>query len=260
MPFFVLIFIENYYIGWANLAWLSRCNQGVRNMAREIGNQVEARIMGMIEDGTVVPGARLPSERALAQAFQVSRNTVREAIRALMEKGIIVCRRGAGSYVRLQARDRIAQQLKAVLEKKQLRLTEIFEVRKMLEPSVAARAAVTATPKDLEDLAVILACQEQALARGEDPGGHDRAFHQALVRITGNSVLGSVYDTLSQVLEEIRTPDVQTPERGRLSLISHEKILAALKQGDETAAARTMTQHMDGIETMLNRKIDEDLK
>ena len=229
-------------------------------MTKGIGNRVETRIIGMIEDGTVAPGARLPSERALAQEFQVSRNTVREAIRALVEKEILVCRRGAGSYVRHQARDRIAERLKVALKEKQLRLTEIFEVRKMLEPAVAARAAAIASQKDLEELTAILACQEQALERGEDPGPHDRAFHQFLVRITGNSVLGSVYATLSQVVEEIRTPDVQTPERGQLSLVSHEKILAALKQGDGTAAARAMTRHMDGIETMLNRKIDEDLK
>ncbi|MCG8619732.1 MAG: FadR family transcriptional regulator [Desulfobacterales bacterium] len=217
-------------------------------MRKGICGQIETELMKMIRNKAVHPGGRLPSERALAVRFKVSRNTIREAIRGLVEKGILTCRPNAGSYVTSGADDLVSQILKQSLEKKQVRLAEIFEIRRILEPAVAKKAAEKITPGELESLAVILDRQAEALERGRDPVPFDEKFHETLVRSAGNSVLWSVYATLNKILAETRSPEVQSRDRAALSVRSHTEILAALKESDGRAAARAMERHMDRME------------
>lgn len=227
-------------------------------MPQGIYHRVESKIIRMIETGAIAPGSRLPAERALAKTFKVSRNTVREAIRALVEKGIIVCRRGAGSFVTPDAGARIADALKKDIAGKQGRLAEIFEVRKMLEPGIAARAAETIAPEDLDALEATLARQRNALAQGDDPVPFDTEFHEILVKSTGNSVLRSLFKTMNTVLAETR--DFQTPERSDLSVAAHLEILKALRARDAAAARRAMSEHMAKMETLLHQLIKEKSK
>lgn len=221
-------------------------------MDKPVSQQVEEQILQEIKAKSLQPGDRLPPERGLALAFQVSRNTVREAIRALAEKGILISRRGAGSYVTEEAGDIIAGRLKKSLEKRRRHLAEVFEVRALLEPVIAARAAQTVTPVQIEGLEDILDQQKQALAQGKSPVAFDEAFHEALVRATGNGVLWSVYDTLRGVLAESRARDLQTETRARLSVESHERIIRALKKKDSGAASREMARHMEAVEKNAN--------
>lgn len=217
-----------------------------------MSRQVEEQILGEIRARSLKPGDRLPPERGLSQRFQVSRNTVREAIRALAEKGILISRRGAGSYVTEAAEDILSGRLRKRLDKRHRHLAEVFEVRALLEPVIAARAACTVTPEDIEGIEAILEQQKQALARGENPVGFDEAFHQALVRATGNRVLWSVYDTLREVLSQSRAEGLQTEARARLSVAAHERILVALKKKDPKAASREMARHMETVEKNVN--------
>ena len=221
-------------------------------MDKPVSQQVEEQILQEIKAKSLQPGDRLPPERGLALEFQVSRNTVREAIRALAEKGILISRRGAGSYVTEEAGDIIAGRLKKSLEKRRRHLAEVFEVRALLEPVIAARAAQTVTPGQIEGLEDILDQQKQALSRGKSPVAFDEAFHEALVRATGNGVLWSVYDTLRGVLAESRARDLQTETRARLSVESHERIIQALKKKDSGAASREMARHMEAVEKNVN--------
>ena len=225
-------------------------------MEKPVSQQVEEQILQKIKAGiktrSLQPGDRLPPERGLALELRVSRNTVREAIRALAEKGILISRRGAGSYVTEEAGDIIAGRLKKSLEKRRRHLAEVFEVRALLEPVIAARAAQTVTPKEMEGLEAILEQQKQALAQGKSPVAFDEAFHEALVRATGNGVLWSVYDTLRGVLSESRAGDLQTEARALLSVESHERIIRALKKKDPGAASREMARHMEAVEKNVN--------
>lgn len=99
----------------------------------------------------------------------------------------------------------------------------------------------------------ILRRQKEALETGCDPVELDRAFHEALVRSTGNRVLESLFRTLVMILEESRA--LQPPERAEHSINSHTRILSALTQGDPRAASLAMAEHLDGIEKLLNQTI-----
>ncbi|WP_022666321.1 FadR/GntR family transcriptional regulator [Desulfospira joergensenii] len=225
-------------------------------MDKPVSQQVEEQILQKIKAGikarSLRPGDRLPPERGLALEFRVSRNTVREAIRTLVEKGILISRRGAGSYVTEEAEDIISGRLKKNLEKRRRHLAEVLEVRALLEPVIAARAAITVTPEDIAGLEAVLEQQRQALARGESPVAFDEAFHETLVKATGNGVLWSVYDTLRGILSESRAEDLQTKRRVLLSVEAHERILRALKKKDPGAASREMAMHMEAVEKDVN--------
>lgn len=224
-------------------------------MEKGIYHRVESEIIRLITNENIGPDERLPSERALAQKFKVSRNTIREAIRTLVEKGILTCRRGAGSFVTAGAAELITAQIKEEMGKKQFHLAEIFEVRKMLEPAVAAKASKKIKKSDLVVLTHILDQQQAALEKGTDPVAFDTLFHEALVNSTGNKVLCSVYQTLTELLAESRA--FQPPQRARVSVESHKRILEAVKSGDEDGAFKAMADHMDKVETILKDMIKE---
>lgn len=229
-------------------------------MDKKIGSQIQEAIIKMIEDGSVKEGRRLPAERVLSQRFGVSRNTVREAVRALAEQGIVRSLRGSGSYVESDAAQRIERRVRAALEKRQSRVMEIFEIRRMLEPAVAAKVAGIKDQGTLETLSQILDGQIRAQENDQDGAAFDKAFHNTLVKAAGNSVLEIVYATLGNIMNESRIPDLQSPERADFSIAAHRRILACLGSADAKGASEAMARHMDEIETILKQKIGEDLK
>ena len=209
-------------------------------------------IEGMIEAGDLKGGNRLPPERQLAETYNVSRNTVREAIRILSEKKVLVSRTGSGTYVAESALVILTSSLDEALEHKKNRLKDIFEIRKILEPQIAALAAERIRPRALKELSDIVACQETAFNDNQDTRTFDEHFHRALVEATGNKVLSHVYEKLSDILSESRAGDLQNQERQERSVSLHKDILTALSSRDTALAARKMKQHMLDIQKSLD--------
>jgi GntR family transcriptional repressor for pyruvate dehydrogenase complex len=209
-------------------------------------------IEGMIEAGDLKGGDRLPPERKLAEQFDVSRNTVREAIRILSEKKILISRIGSGTYVAESALSILAHSINETLLAQKNRLKDIFELRKILEPQIAALAAKRIKPGTLGELRDAVACQEKELAEGRDGRAADERFHRLMVEAAGNKVLSHVYTKLSCILSESRSDALQSPERHKRSLSLHKDIIDALVQGDEALAARKMKRHMLDVEKTLS--------
>ncbi|MFH1155979.1 MAG: FadR/GntR family transcriptional regulator [Pseudomonadota bacterium] len=215
---------------------------------------IAAQLTEKIQSGDYRPMDRLPPERRLAEIFQASRNTVREAIRTLAEKGIVESRPGAGTFVATDANQRLASTLFQDRKQNRLRLKEVFELRKMLEPQIAALAASRISDAAVQTLEDIVRQQEKSVEAGKDATELDELFHRCLVRATGNCVLLTVYEKISGILSESRSKELQTRERTRLSLETHKKITAALKSRDMRAASDLMHQHMTEIETTTKKK------
>ena len=128
---------------------------------------VVAQLRELIRDGRLRPGQRLPSEREMAERFQVSRASVREAIRALELDGLVMIRSGAGTFVSEEGFDAAVDLLARRLLAGREALADIVELRLVLEPQIAALAAQRATADDKERLTAILNEQEQQVLRGE---------------------------------------------------------------------------------------------
>ncbi|SHO49319.1 FadR/GntR family transcriptional regulator [Desulfopila aestuarii] len=213
-------------------------------------DEIVQMIEDLIRSGELRPSDRLPAERHLAESCKVSRNTIREAIKVMTEKGVVVSRRGAGTYVSEGA-------LACIIDgaaRRRKRLQEVFELRKILEPQIAALAAQRITAADLAELEKVLSRQRKAVEHGRDQVELDEHFHRLIAQAADNSLLGEVYETLHEVLAESRVRELQSPERNRLSLNHHEKIAGALQDHSPERAAEMMRQHMEQVEKNLQHQ------
>jgi len=217
--------------------------------------EVAAQIERLILDGTLQPGDKLPSERDLAERFDVSRSAIREAIRALELKGFVEPRPGEGTLVRTPTFDSLLNPLASLLGQKRELVAELLDVREMLEPPLAARAARHALPEDLAHLEDILRRQAERVSRQELAIEEDSEFHYTIARAARNSVILKVLDMFMDVLRESRERSLQVEGRREKSLAGHRRIFNAIKRRDPDAAEVAMLEHLQEIETIVLKKI-----
>jgi GntR family transcriptional repressor for pyruvate dehydrogenase complex len=203
------------------------------------------RLAELIRKGSLKPGDRLPPERGLSEKMNVSRATLREALRVMQLRGIIVSKQGAGNYIASGA----AEDLALALD--HLALQDIFELRLLIEPSIAALAAQRATTNDISKLESILLKQDEQLAQKKSMADTDAAFHAALAEATHNGALVEIGMTLMKVIAPSRNKNLQTLQRARLSLASHRLIVSAVSARDSNRAQREMEEHLRSVDRTL---------
>jgi GntR family transcriptional repressor for pyruvate dehydrogenase complex len=212
---------------------------------------VAQQLQRFIVEGALKPGDRLPPERELAERFAVSRSSVRDAIRILELAGLVVPRQGEGTVVADVSPDAVVMPLAGVLLRKRELIAELLEVRKMIEPALAARAAERASPEEIARLEAILKRQREKMLRGEPTIEDDSEFHYAIALAARNSVVRRVIDVLMQLLHETRSRSLQSRGRPQRSLAGHRRILAAIKRRDPAAAERAVRRHVEEIESIV---------
>jgi len=217
--------------------------------------QVAEQIRRLISDGALKPGDLLPPERDLAVRLGVGRSSVRDAVRTLEVMGILEPRQGHGTVVRDLSTDSLVVPLASVLTRKREMVAELLDVRRIIEPALAARAARNASEDEVAELAEILRRQEEKMRRGEPAIEEDSQFHYALALAARNSVLHRVLDVLMDLLRESRARSLQVPGRLERSYAGHRRILRAIKRRDPTAAEKAVKQHLSEIEAILMRQI-----
>src|SRR5574341_1214063 len=213
---------------------------------------IVGQIQGLLADGRLKPGHQLPSERELSELFQVSRASVREALRALESMGFIEIRSGEGTYVASTVESFLSPLAFAIQEERDA-LREIFEARMILEPEIASLAAERASPSEVRQLEVVLEEQARQIARGETGVEADSAFHSALARAAKNKVFLRLNDAMVQSLRETRERSLQIDGRPARSLAGHRKILKAIRARDPGKARKAMLEHLEAIERNILR-------
>lgn len=201
-----------------------------------------------IRRGELRHGDRLPSERNLAERFKVSRSSVREAIRSLELQGLVVSRRGSGTFINTENLDSVVALMAATLNTGEDALREIFEMRHLLEPPIAALAAQRATADEIERMEEILEEQRGQIDAGATGVDSDTAFHFALASATHNSALLKVASAVEDILQRTRSQSFQEPGRPQRSLASHRQILDMVRDGDEKGAQEAMEHHLTMVE------------
>ena len=156
---------------------------------KRLYEEIVNRLHVWIRQGQLQHGARLPSERELAEQFKVSRSSVREAIRSLELQGLVVSKRGSGTFINTQNIDSVVAMMASTLSSGADTVPDIFEVRHLLEPQIAAVAAQRATADDLQRMEDILLEQQHQILEGETGVDADTAFHFALASATHNAAL-----------------------------------------------------------------------
>jgi len=210
------------------------------------------KIKGMIVSGALRPGDRLPKESELAADLGLSRNSLREAVRALSLIRILDVRQGDGTYVTSLDPQLLLEALSFVVDfHRDDTVLEFLAVRRILEPAATAMAAALIPEAELEAL------QAQLDALGEQPSveelvAADLEFHRGIVQASGNSVLCSLLDGLSGPTTRARIWRGLTQEDAvSRTLHEHGAILAALRDRDAEAARSWATVHIASVEQWL---------
>lgn len=213
-----------------------------------ISEEIVQQIYRLIREGVLNPGDRLPPERELAQRFGVSRASVREAMRLLDLKGLVAVRPGAGTFITEDTVEAIVQSFSSLMSEGANTASDVFEMRLLLEPQVAALAAQRASDAEVWRMKEILDAQEAEIAAGSTGVEFDSEFHFAIANATQNAALIAVTQAVSGILRQSREVSLQSPERSRLSLQSHRQILAALSSRRPAEAEEAMHQHISLID------------
>ena len=226
---------------------------GLRNFqGQRLHESIVEQFHTLIQDGSLEHGVKLPSERVLAEQLKVSRSSVREAIRTLELQGLVVSKHGSGTFVNTQSLDAVTtlmtSSLGVGLDALEAQLHDIFEVRHLLEPQLAALAAQRATPEDVERLSSILVEQQRQIMEGETGVDADTKFHFALATATHNTALVKVVSAVEDVLRQSRDQTLQQPGRSQRSLDSHRDILDMVRAGDHMGARSAMEHHLTAVE------------
>lgn len=223
-----------------------------------IHEEIVFKIRDMIEQGRLKAGDRLPTERELAQAFKVSRPSVREALRALESQGFLVSRQGDGTYVSQQPIELLIEPFASLILKEKFDQLELFEMRRLIEPQLAYLAAERATPAEIVEMEQLVYIQEQALASNEPGPIPEKTLHDLLFKAAKNKILISIMDSLMDSLAESRDKYLQMESRPEKSLARHKEILAAIKLGDSKLAASIMREHLEETENILFKVLKKD--
>jgi GntR family transcriptional repressor for pyruvate dehydrogenase complex len=213
-----------------------------------IHEEVFSQIHQLITAGRFKAGDQLPSERELAETFKVSRTSVREALRALESQGLVVSRTGSGNFVADLPVESLVGPLARLLIDEKRALADIFEVRKLIEPQIAALAAERASRHDIARLKRIVAKQAGAVSRGETGVEADAELHFSIGRATRNQALQKLVSGLMELLSRSREESLQTDERRKSSIDAHRRIISAIEKHDKGKARGEMLRHIEEVE------------
>jgi len=214
---------------------------------KRVHEDIAAQIRRHVVDGRLRPGDQLPSERVLAARFQVSRASLREAIRTLESTGLVQIRSGNGTYVASKL-DVVLSPWRSGTNQEHDAARAAFEARKILEPSIAALAAARATDADIRRMVSVLARQARHVASGDTGMEWDTAFHSLLARSTKNGLLRKLNEAIVDGLRETRERSLHAPGRPVRSLAGHRRILDAIRARSPGRARRAMLRHLQDIE------------
>jgi len=220
---------------------------------RRLSQQIAAQLCQLIREGHYRPGDRLPAERDLAEQLQVSRASLREALRGLEIAGIVESHHGGGTYVRNGFVQGLISPLALVLEASGDLIGDLWEVRLIVEPDVAALAALRATPTDMATLEEVLRQQAEDLDHPvpQRAPNLDRQFHVALAQASGNEVAVQVIQLINRVLQEGRRHYHASPQRHLRAYQMHQEILDAVRARQPDEARDKMLQHLREVESFI---------
>lgn len=214
---------------------------------RRLYRQVADQLRALIEGGEYAPGARLPSERDLADTLGISRPTVREALIALEVEGRVRIRVGSGVYVvdAAEPEDRRRLEIQPILAEGPF---EVLHARELIEATVAGEAARQASVDDIAALKSILDTMAATEHPGRDTIRLDREFHVAIAGILGNGflarVVGELFDQRVNPYFTKLASHFESRESWALALAEHYAVFDAIAAQDGEAAAFAMRRHL----------------
>jgi len=208
---------------------------------------VQASLKRFIADNALPGGSALPAELELARALGVSRNSVREAVRALESVGILETRRGVGVFVRDFSLDPLLSHLTYGLDRDLHGVAEILDIRRTLEVAMIEPAMARMTDADRAELAATLEAMHARASQGLGFPDEDRAFHRLLFRGLRNRVMLRLIDAFWLAFHNASGFFEMVDSNPMATWHDHAEILDAVRAHDPAAARAYLEKHYEGI-------------
>lgn len=221
---------------------------------KKVYEEIIEQLKNLIIDGKLQPGDKLMSERELSERLNVSRASVREAFSALEMMGVIDIRPGEGSFVRQVSVENMMEPLHFLVQMDVDfdDIMQVLEARKILEVEVAALAAVRIKPAELAQMREELNRMAPDVHSREMGDEADAAFHLAIVRAAGNSLLvtmmNAIYDVMNKSYRAPRQKLFLVPHMPETLYKMHQSIYDAIAAHNPKRARQLMLEHMELVE------------
>lgn len=213
-----------------------------------VSEQIVERVKDAIRSGQLTVGRRLPAERQLTEQLNVSRVTVRDALRILEARGLIEIRVGAhgGAFVTAPAPKLVAEGMTDMLMLSDLRPEDVTEARQVFELSLIPLVCERADDQDVADLLAICDRAEAALRDGTFEVGLSAEFHVRLARATHNQAVELMTDALQvPLLASLQRARAIAPHMGDKGVLEHREIVEAVAVRDVGRATAVMSEHLE---------------
>jgi GntR family transcriptional repressor for pyruvate dehydrogenase complex len=217
-----------------------------------VREEIVSQIRTLIEEGKLQPGDRLPPERELCELFNVSRHSVREALRALERSRMINSIPGSGNYIAMNESDAAKGMIASYLFDKKDELTEIFQIRQIIEPQVARLAARNARKKNLDQLNRLMEKNKALLSQKtidqKKFSNLDKELHLEIARATQSSIIPKLVERISDLFSESRHESILSESRMKVSCQGHIDLIRAILEKNENNASELMETHLKNVE------------
>ncbi len=220
---------------------------------KKVYEEIAEIILGDIKSGRLEPGDKLPSIVKMAETYQVSQASIREALNSLKVLDVIQVRHGQGSFINEQMPLGFEQNFEIITKSD---IANLLDLRKIIEVGCARSACEKADDYNLEKMANALEKMSTAVENNELGEQADYDFHMAIAEATGNPLLANLLDDVSETMirtmKETRRIWLYEAEKSIQKIYDeHKRILEAIKNKDEEAAARHMFNHLKEVEEVL---------
>lgn len=236
---------------------------------RGLPDQVVTELLRAVARGQYPPGSRLSPEAELAASANVSRLTLREAVKVLRDKGVLRVEQGRGTFVNPPARwsalDAELLASRTALEGGSGGLLgrQLVEARRVVEVGIAGLAAVRRTPDDVERLRCVVELMRSSHDHGDVAAfsAADSAFHEGLAAAAANPFLAALFEPIRTLVHQVRITTAHEAELREKAITAHSSILEAVAAGDVEQVRRVMSAHIDETHrAVLDAPLDESLE
>lgn len=209
---------------------------------KPLGAKIEDELMKYILQEPVEPGQKIPNEFELAEKFGVGRSTIREAVKGLVSRGILEVRRGSGTYViNTSSSDEDPLGLSKIEDKYKLAL-DLFEVRLMIEPEIAALASENGSEEELKKLKRLCDETEQLYRGGHNHVSKDIEFHTCIAKCSKNQVVETLIPVINTAVYTFANLTHRLLKEETLE--THRAITDAILKRDSVGARCAMMMHL----------------
>jgi len=227
----------------------------------DVTNLLVLRFQNLMREGVLTPGSLLPSERELAATFGVARSSLRQAMKVLETMGVVTQKVGDGTYLSKDGTYVLSVPMDFLFLLDEISPQDLMELRLMLEPALAAKAAECATFQDIGLLKQTMREMQVSGVSPQDVVEADLMFHRTIFRATGNALGSRLFHSIHSAMFKMIATTAQTVHVDH-TIRFHEPILEAIEERNPKRAALCMTEHLvDARDLILhNQKQEENLK